>query len=152
MLLSYLTREKDAKQFLVFRKPRSYYEMSYVIYTRRSLEASKKLSLFERIVKGTEAGLFQDMYNRIEKDMVASIMKRMVVYDSLEDFVYEFTKIEIVQLENFKKIFSYQALLLIALLVMFLARKGRIGLVRQRNKLVQCLKDLKNNLNSPSTL
>ena len=123
MLLSYLTR--DSKQFLVFRKPKSYYEMLYVIYMRRSLEPDKKSSLLDRIVRGTEAGLFQDMYNRIEKDMVASLMKRLVVYDSLEDFVYDYTNVEIVQLENYKRIFAYQAVLLTGLFVIFIAEKSR---------------------------
>lgn len=123
ILLSYLSREKNARQFLVFRKPESYYEMLYVIYTRRSLEVAKKRSLFERISQAGEAGLFENLFYRMSKDLVGSVIKRIDVYDSLENFVYDYTKIEIVQLENYQKIFVYQALLLIGLLVMFLAMK-----------------------------
>ena len=123
ILLSYLSR--DAKQFLVFRKPESYYEMLYVVYTRRSLATNKKISLFERIDMATQGGLFQNMFYRMEKEMVSSVMRRIDVYESLEDFVYDYTKIEIVQLENYKKIFVYQVLLLVVFLLIFLAMKGR---------------------------
>ena len=127
ILLSYLTRIKDARQFLVFRKPASYYEMLYVIYVRRSLEPDRKSSLFERISKAGEAGLFENMFYRIEKGLVGSLLRRIDVYESLEDFVYDYTKIEIVQLENYQKIFSYLALLLSGLLVSFIGTKaGRL--------------------------
>ena len=155
ILLSYISRDAE-KQFLVFRKRKSYYEMLYVMYIRRSLDESKKSSLFERISKGTEAGLFQDMYNRIEKDMVAGIMKRMSVYESLEDFVCDYTKIEIVQLDNYKKIFTYLLLLLIVFLVMFLARRGRFRLltvIREKKKLYKIRKIYKNSVdNRPASV
>ena len=121
ILLSYLSR--DAKQFLVFRKPESYYEMLYTIYVRRSLEATRQISLLERIGRAGESGLFENMFYRIEKDLVSSVMKRIDVYESLEDFVHDYTKIEIVQLENYQKIFGYHAFLLFAFFVVFLATK-----------------------------
>lgn len=132
ILLSYLSR--DANNFLVFRKPVSYYEMPYVIYSRRSLETTKKRSLFQRIRKSAEAGLFENMFQRIEKDLLGSVSKRIDVYESLEDFVYDYSKIEVVQLENYKKIFAYHVLLLSCLFVVFLARKGYLEVARPKKK------------------
>lgn len=123
LLIALTYMSKAAKDFLVFKKRRDYYQMPYVIYTRRSLEPVRRNSLLERINTLAEAGLFEEMYNRIEKGMVKSISKKMHVYETLDDFVFDHTKIENVQLENYRRIFTYHALLLFGLLLTFVAIK-----------------------------
>ena len=60
-----------------------------------------------------------------------NVMKRrMDVYESLESFVCDYTKGVIVQLENYKKIFAYQMLLLTGLLMMKLVTKLVMKLMR----------------------
>ena len=63
------------------------------------------------------------MYHRIEKEMQSFAKRNIRVYTTTEDFISDYTKVDIVKLENYKIIFQVFVLTLLSILLVFIVHK-----------------------------
>ena len=66
------------------------------------------------------------MYHRIEKELQSVVKKNIRVYTTTEDFINDYTKVDIVKLENYKMIFLVFVLTLLAMIPVFIIHKFRL--------------------------
>ena len=74
------------------------------------------------------------MYNRIEDELQSVLKKNIRVYSTTEDFISDYTKVDIVKLENYKMIFQVFVLTLLSMFMGFTIHKYRQNLPQLKLK------------------